>query len=94
MNDDDIDLSDIPEVTKGQITRAVLRIGGKPVPKGKVRVHLALDAEIVAYYKAQSRPLRKAYQSLINDALKASISARDMEAILRRVIREELHAGR
>jgi uncharacterized protein (DUF4415 family) len=94
MKDDDIDLSDIPEITKDQIARAVWRIGGKPVPRGKVRVNLALDAEIVAYFKAQSRPLRKAYQSLINETLKASIRARDMETILRRVIREELHAGR
>ena len=36
MKDEDIDLSDIPEVTEDQIAGAKLRIGGKPVPKGKV----------------------------------------------------------
>jgi uncharacterized protein (DUF4415 family) len=94
MNSEEIDLSDIPEITNDQIARAALRIGGKPVPKGTVKVNLALDAEVVAYFKAQSKPLGKAYQSLINEVLKASIRTRNWETILRRVIREELHAGR
>jgi hypothetical protein len=33
--DDDIDLSDIPEITEGQVDRAVVRVGGKPVLEGK-----------------------------------------------------------
>ena len=32
MQDEDIDLSDIPEVEKHQMARATLRIGGKAVP--------------------------------------------------------------
>lgn len=36
MEDEDIDLSDIPEITAEQIARATLRIGGKPVAKSKV----------------------------------------------------------
>ena len=31
MQDEDIDLSDIPEVTEEQVRQAVLRVGGKPV---------------------------------------------------------------
>lgn len=30
MKDEDIDLSDIPEITEEQMERAVLRVGGKP----------------------------------------------------------------
>jgi uncharacterized protein (DUF4415 family) len=88
MQDKDIDLSDIPEVTEKQMARAKLRIGGKPVPRGQVRVDLLLDAEIVAYFKAQAG--EKSYQALINEALKDRIRDRDMETVVRRVVREEL----
>ena len=54
MQDEDIDLSDIPEVNENQMLRAMLRVGGKPVPKGKVRVNIALDANVVAYFKTQA----------------------------------------
>jgi len=90
MTDEDIDFSEIPEVTAEQLSRATLRYGGKPVPKSKIRVNLLLDAEILAYFKTQSRPIGKSYQTLINETLKASINSRNLETVLRRVIREEL----
>lgn len=90
MDDDDIDLSDIPEITAEQMAKAVLRVGGKPVRKGKIRVNIYLDAEIVAYYKSQAG--KRGYQTLINEALKASIRQQDLETTLRRVVREELQA--
>jgi uncharacterized protein (DUF4415 family) len=88
MRDEDIDLSDIPEVTEEQMARAKLRVGGKPVPSGQVRVDLLLDAEVVAYFKAQAG--EKDYQALINEALKAKIREHDLETVVRRVVREEL----
>jgi uncharacterized protein (DUF4415 family) len=90
MQDKDIDLSDIPEVTEDQMAQAKLRIGGKPVAKGKVRVNIFLDVEVVAYFKAKAGG--RGYQTLINEALKANIRNHELETILRRVIREELHA--
>ena len=89
MKDEDIDLSDIPKATEDQMARAELRIGGKPVPKSKVRVNIFLDASIVAYFKTQAGG--RGYQTLINEALKENIRHQDIETILRRVIREELH---
>ena len=89
MEDDDIDLSDIPEVTADQIARATFRVGGKPVAKGKVRVNIYLDAEVVAYFKAEAQG--RGYQTLINEALKDSIRLEGIESLLRRVIREELN---
>lgn len=71
MRDEDIDLSDIPEVTEDQMSRAKLRIEGKPVLKGKVRVNILLDANVVAYFKAQAGS--RGYQTLINEALKSFI---------------------
>jgi uncharacterized protein (DUF4415 family) len=92
LQDEDIDLSDIPEVTAEQMARAQLRVDGQPVPKGKVRVSMFLDAAVVAYFKAQAG--ERDYQTLINETLKANIREHDLEAILRRVIREELAAVR
>jgi len=71
MQDEDIDLSEIPEITAAQLARAHLRVGGKPVPKGKVCVNVILDADVWEDVKAQSREYD--YHTLINDALKAKI---------------------
>ncbi|MGH7493052.1 MAG: BrnA antitoxin family protein [bacterium] len=92
MRDEDIDVSEIPEVTAEQLGRARMRVGGKPLPQGKVRVSLALDAVVLAYFKAQAGG--RGFQTLINEALKEKIRIRNLEAVLRRVIREELRAGK
>ena len=89
MDDEDIDISEIPEVTAEQIAHAVLRVGGKPVDRGKVRVNIFLDAEVVAYFKAAARG--RGYQTLINETLKDSIRMKGIETLLRRVIREEMN---
>lgn len=91
MTDENIDTSEIPEVTEEQMNRATLRIGGKPVSKGKVRINILLDAEVVAYFKSQARG--RGYQTLINEALKTSLRDRDLESTIRRIIREELRAA-
>jgi uncharacterized protein (DUF4415 family) len=92
MRDEDIDLSEVPEVTAEQMARARLRVGGRPVPKGKVRVNVLLDAAVVAYFKAQAG--EQDYQTLINETLKTKMHDRDLEPTLRRVIREELAIAR
>jgi uncharacterized protein (DUF4415 family) len=88
MQDNDIDLSDIPEITEDQFKKAKLRFGGKPIQKGKVRVNILLDAKIVAYFKAQAEG--RGYQTLINEALKENIFHLELEQTLRKIIREEL----
>lgn len=35
MSDEDIDLSDIPEVTEAQMARAILRVNGVPMVRSK-----------------------------------------------------------
>jgi len=91
MQDEDIDTSDIPEFTENQMANAKLRLGGRAVSKGKIRVNIFLDAEVVAYFKAKAGG--RGYQTLINEALKTNIRNIDLENILRRVIREELNAA-
>jgi uncharacterized DUF497 family protein/predicted DNA binding CopG/RHH family protein len=88
MQDEDIDLSEVPEVTDEQMARAVLRVGGVPVERGKRRVNMFLDAVIVEYFKAKAG--ERGYQTLINEALAEYIRRQALEETLRRVIREEL----
>jgi uncharacterized protein (DUF4415 family) len=90
LRDEEIDTSDIPEVSSEQIARGKFRFGREPLPRGKVRINILLDAGIVAYFKAQAAG--RGYQTLINEALKESIHQRDLESTLRRIIREELRS--
>ena len=78
MRDEDIDLSDIPEVTEEQMASAVLRVSGKPLPKGKVSI--LLDAEVVAYFKMKAG--KNKFESVINDILKADIRNQNLESVL------------
>lgn len=71
MSDDDIDLSEIPEITAEQMKRAVLRVNGLTVPTGKVLIPLLLDTEIVTYFQDQAG--ERSYADLINDVLKTVI---------------------
>lgn len=60
---------------------------------GKTRITIRLDEDILAWFRRQ---VHKAgggnYQTLINDALRAHIKERpeSLEAVVRRVVREEL----
>ncbi len=87
-----VDDTDIPEVTDEQLARGVLRVGGKPVPRGKVRVTMYLDAWIVEMFKAKAG--ERGYQTLMNEALAQQLLAQDMESLVRRIVREELQTAR
>ncbi len=57
---------------------------------GKQRVSIMLDASVIEFFRAKAG--ERGYQTLINQALHQVMSGEQMEATLRRVIREELHA--
>jgi uncharacterized protein (DUF4415 family) len=67
------------------------------VPRGKTRITIRLDEDIVAWFKGQvHRAGGGNYQSLINAALREYVRAagEPLEDTLRRVLREELtHAS-
>lgn len=88
MSDEDIDLSDIPEISEEQMARAVKYVAGQPVERGKTRINMYLDKEIVAYFKEKAGG--RGYQTLINDTLREVMYTIDLESKLRRIIREEL----
>ena len=54
----------------------------------KQRVNMLLDPDVVDYFKAKAGG--RGYQTLINEALRHAMSSERLEAILRRVVREEL----
>jgi uncharacterized protein (DUF4415 family) len=68
-----------------------------PVPPGKERITIRLDADLLEYFRGQvERAGGGNYQTLINHALRAYIEAGQkptIEETLRRVIREELRTA-
>jgi uncharacterized protein (DUF4415 family) len=70
MTDEDIDLSDIPEITPEMFARAVVRRGFKPVPN-KQQVTLRIDSDVLEWFRAQGQ----GYQTKINALLRAYMEA-------------------
>lgn len=66
MTDEDIDFSDIPEMTSAMFARAVLRRDFKPIPRKK-QLTLRVDSDVVDWYKEQG----PGYQTRINSLLRA-----------------------
>jgi hypothetical protein len=68
-----------------------------PVPKGKTRITIRLDNDIIEWFRAQVNASGGGnYQTLINDALKKYIQERPsqpLEEVLRRIVREELRTA-
>ncbi len=66
------------------------------VPRGKTRITIRLDDDILQWFKAQVHAAGGGnYQTLINTALREYIDRRrePLEDTLRRVIREELRTA-
>ncbi len=88
MKDEDIDLSELPEVTSEQLTGVRVRSDLEDVPKGKTRVTMYLDNTIVHFFKMRAGA--GGYQTLINETLARFIQQHDLADMIRRVVREEL----
>jgi uncharacterized protein (DUF4415 family) len=93
MTDETIDYSDIPPLTDEQL--AAMKPLREIIPEvtRKVRITIRLDADVVRWFKEQVEAVGGGnYQPLINAALREHIERQkeSLEALLRRVIREEL----
>ncbi len=71
LEDEDIDLSDVPEITAEMFARAVVRRGLKP-PPGKQQITIRLDEDVLKWFRAQG----EGYQTRINALLRAYMEAR------------------
>ncbi|BDT68795.1 hypothetical protein os1_29820 [Comamonadaceae bacterium OS-1] len=91
----------ISSPTSKPVATPRLRIGLKPATQpefaaavnaklGKQRVSIMLDTSVLEYFKAKADG--RGYQTLINQSLHEAMTAEHLEVVLRKVIREELHA--
>ncbi len=65
MKDEDIDLSDAPEITPEMFAKAIVRRGLKP--RTKTQLTLRVDSDVLEWYKKQG----PGYQTKINMLLRA-----------------------
>ncbi|HEV7798487.1 MAG TPA: BrnA antitoxin family protein [Pyrinomonadaceae bacterium] len=70
MTDNDIDLSDNPEIPAEMFARGIVRRGLKPVRR-KDQLTLRVDSDVVAWYRNQG----SGYQTKINALLRAYMKA-------------------
>ncbi len=70
LKDDDIDLSDTPEMPPEMFARAVVRRGLKPGPR-KAQLTLRVDSDVLEWFRKQGR----GYQTKINSLLRAYMDA-------------------
>ena len=70
MADDEIDFSDLEEVTPELFVQGVVRHGLKPAPK-KEQITIRLDSDVLLWFRSQG----KGYQTRINDLLRAYMAA-------------------
>jgi uncharacterized protein (DUF4415 family) len=70
MTDDEIDFSDVDEITPEMFAQAVVRRGLKPAPK-KQQITLRVDSDVIKWFKSHGR----GYQTKINDLLRAYMNA-------------------
>ena len=85
MQDAEIDLSDVPEITPEMFAKAVVKHGLKPVPTKKL-LTLRVDDDVLAWFKSQGR----GYQTRINTLLRAYMDANREQ---RRRVKTTTHKG-
>ena len=70
LQDEDIDLSDAPEITPEMFAKAVVRRGLKS-PPSKQQITIRLDDDVLQWFRAQG----DGYQTRINSLLRAYMEA-------------------
>ena len=70
MADENIDLSDIPELTPEMFAKAVVKRGLK-AKENKAQLTLRVDRDVLTWFKSQGR----GYQTRINSLLRAYMEA-------------------
>jgi len=70
MTDEEIDLTDIPEIDPRDFAKAMARQGLKPTVR-KTQITLRIDSDVIRWFKSQGR----GYQTRINELLRAFMEA-------------------
>jgi uncharacterized protein (DUF4415 family) len=66
MRDEDIDLSDLPEIPPEEFAQALVRQGLKPIAR-KSQITLRIDTDVLEWFRAKGA----GYQSQMNAVLRA-----------------------
>jgi uncharacterized protein (DUF4415 family) len=66
MKDEDIDLSDLPEIPPEKFARAIVRKGLQPVAR-KAQITLRVDVDVLEWFREKGA----GYQSRMNAVLRA-----------------------
>ena len=69
------------------------RRGSVAKARGKTRITIYLDDDVIATYRGKGDELGRGYQTLINDALRETLEKNEASLdakTLRRILREEL----
>lgn len=70
LKDEDIDVSEVPEVSPEMFARAIVRRGLKPVSR-KAQLTLRVDSDVLDWFRKQGQ----GYQTKINALLRAYMDA-------------------
>lgn len=70
LQDEDIDLSDAPEITPEMFAKAMVRRGLQPPPT-KQQITIRLDHDVLQWFRSQG----EGYQTRINSLLRAYMEA-------------------
>ena len=74
VGDDEIDFSDIPEVTPELFAKAIVKRGLKPRTKSQLTIRL--DSDVIDWFKQQGR----GWQTQMNALLRAYMEAHEAQA--------------
>ncbi len=83
----------IKSIGGDEVSRADFRAGSGP---GKIRITIRLDRDVLDWFRSRADETQGgSYQTMINGALHEYVNqgGESLEAVLRRVIREELKGG-
>ena len=75
------------DIDIGQLVLRKRGAGGAVLP-AKRRINIFLDSATLEYFKAKASG--RGYQTLINETLKQAMQAENLEAVVRKTIREEM----
>ena len=85
-------IADDKPITQADIDGGLLvmrkRSATGAVLPAKKRINIFLDSETLEYFKARAGG--RGYQTLINETLKQSMQAENLETVVRKTIQEEL----
>jgi len=83
---------DVPPLSKRQLAKLRPVMPAMPASKGKTRITIMIDDDVLAFFRDRAERDGIGYQTLLNDMLRNGMAEREgtLEKTLRKIVREEL----